>query len=272
MLFCFQVFFPALTVVIFVLYSLFSFEEIQEYISECVENSSGWGTIVAYALLSCSFVVYVNILDFIALNFRNDPRNDATVEYFIEEYNAELFHYPGVTLLYEFLADVILSVVLIATCCLEKNKKLYALAAAGFAPLLCLASHTHYIAIAWITDPTYAGAIGLYYGAIISMQFIVLQRIYPALDSLLNRHCKVVSRLGFCAVYVIVMLLMFAFVFCYQILIIVTFIVIPIKSSIENTPTRLYTFLQGITALFAGLIAYKVIYSPKEKKTIFPLS
>jgi len=248
-------------------YTLSSKKEIKEYIPGYVENPSGRGTIVAYALLSCSFVVYVNILDFIALNFCYDPHNDATVEYFIQEYNAELFHYPGVTLLYEFLADFILLVVLIAPCCLEEDKKFNALAAAGFAPLLCLASHTHYIAIAWITDPTYAGAIGLYYGAIIFMQFIVLQRIYAAFDSRWNEGN---SGLTCCAVVIVFLMLLFVFV--YQILIIVTFITIPIKSSIENTPTRLYTFLQGITALFAGLITYKVFYSPEEKKTIFPLS
>jgi len=35
---------------------------------------------------------------------------------------------------------------------------------AGVVPLLCIASHVHYIFIAAITDAFYATGIGLYYG------------------------------------------------------------------------------------------------------------
>ena len=47
-----------------------------------------------------------------------------------------------------------------------------------------------------------------------------------------------------------------------QILLTLFFVYIPINNSIEETPSTLFTIIQGVTVVFLGLIAWKVIVDP----------
>ena len=123
----------------------------------------------------------------------------------------------------------------------------------GIAPLLCLASHVHYIAIAWITDPVYSGAIGIYYGIVIFMQFFLLKQAYA-------NNCRKQMVCQMCSTWLAIN--------GFQVLITVFFVYIPIKHSIENTPTFLYAFISGSGVLLLLLIAYKVIHDPRGTLSI----
>ena len=135
----------------------------------------------------------------------------------------------------------------------EKIAMYFFLILFGIAPLLCLASHAHYITIAWITDPVYSGAIGIYYGIIIFMQFFLLKQAYTN-----SCYKKTVAQ----------MCLTWLAINGFQVLITVFFVYIPIKHSIENTPTFLYAFISGSGVLLLLLIAYKVIHDPRGTLSI----
>ena len=49
-------------------------------------------------------------------------------------------------------------------------------------------------------------------------------------------------------------------------LITVFVVYIPINHSVEDTPNRLFIIIQGVGAVFLGLIAYRVIVDPKGNK------
>ena len=53
----------------------------------------------------------------------------------------------------------------------------------------------------------------------------------------------------------------------FQILVTAFFVYIPINHSIEGTPSTLLTILHGISAVFLGLIAWKVIVDPRDNTT-----
>ena len=93
-------------------------------------------------------------------------------------FNAPLVHYPGLTLFWDgfaILTPIALVMNMVCHClkheqsCLKEklmNQMEFVfllLLFAGVVPLLCLASHTHYIFIAAITDPFYAIGIGIYW-------------------------------------------------------------------------------------------------------------
>ena len=125
------------------------------------KNLNSFATTAAHAVISLVFVLYVFVLDICAVSVRNE-----TPEYYSDMYNKLLFNYPGVLLFWDMIAlyiSFILVISLIAARCCNKNT-FPLLLAAGMVPLLCFASHAHYIIIAWITDPFYATSVGIYYG------------------------------------------------------------------------------------------------------------
>ena len=58
----------------------------------------------------------------------------------------------------------------------EQQKFVFQLMLAGVVPLLCLASHAHYIFIAAITDPFYTTGIGIYYGIFYYVHLSLLKK------------------------------------------------------------------------------------------------
>ena len=57
-----------------------------------------------------------------------------------------------------------------------------------------------------------------------------------------------------------------------QVLITVFFVYIPINYSIEDTPSKLLTIIQGVVVLIVGLIAWKVIVDPRGKEPLAIIS
>ena len=215
-----------------------------------------------------TFVAYVIALDIAAVAYR-DHHVMPTSEFFTTTVDDLLYQYPLMLLaawdmfalffISLFTALLILSYKF--SCCdspvlppIRYYKHQYLLMILfGIAPLLCLASHTHYIAIAWITDPVYSGSIGIYYGIFIFVWFFLLKQTHV-------KYCfgKTVTQMSIAWLAII----------AFQVLISVFFVHIPIKHSIENTPTFLYAFISGTGALLLFLIAYKVIQDPRGTLSI----
>ena len=57
-----------------------------------------------------------------------------------------------------------------------------------------------------------------------------------------------------------------------QVLITVFFVYIPINYSVEDTPSKLLTIIQGVVVLIVGLIAWKVIIDPRGKEPLAIIS
>ena len=274
LLYFFQFLFPALVYLLATLYIKSSYKAIMTHVKKQVKHKN-WATISAYAVMCWTFVLYVIALDANAVAFRGQHIMP-TSEFFTTTDDNLLYQYP-LMLLAVWDTFGLHSIVMVAVLViisrvkindtsvlglvkenllgleLKDEKTYFLMILFGIAPLLCLASHAHYIAIAWITDPVYAGAIGIYYGIVIFMQFFLLKQAY-AKDS----FWKTVGWMS----------ITWLTIFVLQVLITVFFVYIPVKHSIENTPTFLYAVISGSGVLLLLLIAYKVIHDPRGTLSI----
>ena len=272
LLYVFQFLFPALVFLLAILYVKCSYESIMTHVKKQIKHDN-WATTTAYAFMCCTFLLYVFALDAVAVGFR-DHHFMPTPEFYSSAEDNLLYQYPLMLLVLDVIVFFYIVVVFIIVGCMYKTGKFrpadeadeerakeraekiamyFFLILFGIAPLLCLASHAHYITIAWITDPVYSGAIGIYYGIIIFMQFFLLKQAYTN-----SCYKKTVAQ----------MCLTWLAINGFQVLITVFFVYIPIKHSIENTPTFLYAFISGSGVLLLLLIAYKVIHDPRGTLSI----
>ena len=275
LLYCFQIFFPIVAVILSLVYVycyiLGEKISIEDYAKDC----NNWATIIAHTTIGFTFLLYVFVLDIAALVYRDSRITDTA--YYKTQKNDLLFFYTVPLFLWDIIALIIfiLLPVMRTKICLEQLKKhlegwesfqlsdkdlFVLLAAAGTVPeLLCLASHAHYIIIAWILDPIYATGIGIYYSIFYVMHLAVLKQTYK------GAYKKTVSI----NMAVRAMLVVYAGTVIFQMLVTVFVVYIPINNAIENTPTRLSTIIQGVATLFLGLITYKIIITdPKKTSTV----
>lgn len=290
LLYCFQFLFPLLTlifVLIFIplVYNGYLSESIKGYAKEHAEDDESWATAFAYGVLCFIFIIYVFILDVVALALRDRDVEQTT---YFKEGNAihdNLFRYPGTVFLFDLVALLwIVGIIVVFGVVemkektkeneediLESHKKqFFTLILAGVAPLLCLANHTHYILIAWITDPIYASRIGMYYSITVFVHFFLLKQTYKGAAGCVKsyktedtkktaQYCKLLLALG--------MLLAFLIIAALQILFTLFYIHIPINHSIRDIPNAVYTIIQGVNALLLAFIAYKVTMDPRSPRS-----
>ena len=187
--------------------------------------------------------------------------------YYKTQKNDLLFFYTVPLFLWDLIALAIFIVLSVRMVRLRKylesfelnDKDMFVLlATAGTVPeLLSLASHAHYIIIAWVLDPIYATGIGIYYAIFYVVYLVVLKQTFKAAYEAFSLNVALGAMF---AVYVVTVI--------FQVLVTVFVVYIPINNAIENTPTRLSTIIQGVATLFLGLIAYKIIIDPRETSTV----
>ena len=315
LLYCFQMLFPPFTIVLIVVYGCSSYYSVKPYARKHMRCSSSWATVTAHAIISLAFTVYVVILDIAALVFRN-----TAPDYYTANFNALLFHYPGLLLPWDGIALTTIAVVMIVVCCCRKlvptclKEKVsemefvfLLLFSAGVVPLLCLASHAHYVFIAAITDPFYATGIAIYYGIFYYLHHSILTQTYEGVDHCVpnDHHTSVrvpleqvnndestlvdrddqqdtVQPDDKCTVHeyaanfnykaMLSVLLVFFVTICYQILITMFYIFIPINHSVENVPSRLFLILQVASALLVSLLAYKIAFGLRDTPSLSAMS
>ena len=104
---------------------------------------------------------------------------------------------------------------------------------AGVVPLLSLASHAHYIIIAWITDPLHATGIGINYAIFYVIHLVVLKQsckrtrqCYDAFPEYLKVYCIPIVVLPTVAVWFVSLSL--------QVLVTAFFVYIPINNLLRR--------------------------------------
>ena len=197
--------------------------------------------------------------------------------------------------------------VMIVVCCVQKQSPntqreqmefvFQLLTLAGVIPLICLASHAHYLLVAAITDAFYATGIGIYYGIFYYVHLSLLKKTYEGVDRRIPVHRdnqttksdqpitvqlddpqsptqpsdnEEVAHFNYKAM-VIVSLVFFVTV-CYQILITTFYVFLPINQSVENLPSRLFSILQVASALLVSLLAYKIIFGIQDTPSLSAMS
>lgn len=274
LLYCFQLLFPFFTTTLILIYILIplicgcSFKSLKEYAQKHNKEVNSWAIVFAYSLLCVAFTVYVFALDVSALVARGRGVN--TTEYFTEEYDASLYHYPGTIFVFDLLGALIVIILAICTCLLDKNigvekyETLFlCLIPAGIAPLLCLASHTHYILIAWLTDPIYASSIGISYAITIFVYLFLLKETYKRVTPKNGDAVSCKAVIAMVIVFLNILVLQTLFTFFY--------IRIPMNHSIQNTPNIVYTILHGTEILILALVSYKVFFEPYQHGSYQPM-
>ena len=257
--------FPPLVIILFVTYSCCWLAKKCDQENWWTEDPDSWAITIVHAIISSTFILYVIGLDIAALAFR-----DHTPEYHNESYNEHLYHYPGLLLLWDIIAVIIPGVLIFIRYCYEdQDKCIYLLLKlTGVAPLLSLAAHAHYIIITWITDPLYATGIGINYAIFYVIHLVMLNESYKR-----AKHCYDSDT---CQKNTVVLAVAAVVSLAFQILVTAFFVYIPINNSIEETPSTLLTIIQGVTvvfiihgisAVFLGLIAWKVIVDPRDNAT-----
>ena len=260
LLYCFQILFPIVTFILTVLCGICSKKAIDKYLERHVKDRNSWAAATAHAVISLTFMVIVFVLDMIALFIR-----DQTPDYYSTSYNDTLFHFPGLVIFPDLIAILLFT---IFTSLIGYNMKqnehkqsFLFLTLAGVTPLLCLASHASYIAIAWLTDTLFAAGIGLDYGIWYIFHLLVFKQIYKGVDTYTcNKNEK--KAVKFNCIALCAVLGAWVVTVSSQVLISVFIATIPINNSTETT-SRLFIILQSVGALVLVLIAYKFIANQK---------
>ena len=212
---------------------------------------------------------------------------EEATDYYTASFNALLFHYPGLTLFWDGIALTTIAVVMIAVCCCrnleltclkDKMESVFLLLfSAGVVPLLCLASHAHYIFIAAITDPFYATGIGIYYGIFYYVHLSLLKRTYEGVDQrtqvqTTDKHTDSEDIAPLNCKAMICVFVVLCVTVCYQILITTFYVFIPINNSVENVPSRIFLILQAASAILLSLLAYKIAFGLRETPSLSAIS
>ena len=273
------------------MYGCASYYSTKRYVKKHTKYSTSWAAVTTHAIISLAFTLFVVILDIVALAFRK-----AAPDFYTESFHAPLFHYPGLTLFWDGIAlTTIMTVMILAMIIwgycqnddfsrpkknVNKKKIVFLLLLfAGVVPLLCFASHVHYIFIAAITDPFYATGIGIYYGIFYYVHLSLLKRTYEGVDqfqttdqSTTPQHTESEDVAPFnCKAMICVFVVLFVTV-CYQILITTFYVFLPINHSVENVPSRIFLILQVASAILLSLLAYKIAFGLRETPSLSAMS
>ena len=170
------------------------------------------------------------------------------------------------------------------------------------APILCLANHIHYIAIAFVSDPLHAGTVGIAYGLSVAFHYFIFRQFYNRVvlhtDTRKNRQawktavqvrtpnslrkeegtdssakapvvagpsCKrrSIKRTPFNTQMVVVGLFCVGpLVLLYEGIVITLFATLPLSKTLEDVPTRLSAVTQGAGILIVLLLTYNIILNP----------
>ena len=160
----------------------------------------------------------------------------------------------------------------------DKIKKL--MSTIMFAPLMCVANHFHYIALAWISDAVHAGSIAIAYFTSFLIMYFVFRQFYARValrpskkrdaesDDMPLTNGKSTDthvHLPPCfntQVVAIGLMFMGPLIILYLAIIIILFMTLPIRKSLESSPTTIYTIYQGTGILIVALLTYNIILRP----------
>ena len=137
--------------------------------------------------------------------------------------------------------------------------QLICLGLAGFPPLLCIASHAHFIVIAWITAPNYAYGIGVFYTILLFVYFFTFKVLYYIYARYGCRCCEQSEDQEFSYIALILPIAIGVLLTGFFVMIACFVVLIPITESIEDASKEVSVIYQGIIFILTALLAYIVI-------------
>ena len=245
--------------------------------------------IVITVICAYTFVIYVCVLDCIAVGyrqervkelifFRTNTLSDSSLEdVFILEYAI-----PILMLLYDAFSLIIFSIVGICCRCGVFKSWFYIL----LAPLSCIVTHSYHILVAFIHTPHHATSILIFYGLVVIVFIVTLTTAYHNLHQMVKccetgcdrqikqskrtqdfRLCCANKFWGWsCCIehrwphqfVITVMCLLSALIAGFMVYIVILFILIPINNAIDEAPDRLLSINQTALIFFGAAITYKL--------------
>ena len=237
------------------------------------------------------FVLYAIAMDGAAVHFRNNGRlPDLKAVHHGDKIGQPfdvLYNLPVVTLVFDLFA-LLMYITTVMVCTLmyyrykrDNDHQTYSLCVVTpslLGPLLCIISHSHYIAIAYIDDAYYAGSILVYY---IVVFYVCCAAIHATTRScfkswVLNESniWKWISFNGeqgvkpggcafkqlLCPILVIILLLC---ILCTVAMVICYFVIIPLNGSISGAPHQLFGFYHTVIIFLGVYVTYKTVLHNK---------
>lgn len=267
MIYVVQVLFPIISSALLIGFYLYYWCIIQkDSLNYAAIDARDWSTVAAYYLVSFYFTFFVLGLDSAAVHYQRTSTEFITNSGTIRN----LATTPIIFDLFAVIFIVVLLVISIkqihdhlSDCCSNvdyKKWQVICLGLAGFAPLLCIASHAHFIVIAWTTGPSYAYGIGVFYAIIFFVHFFTFKFLYYVYASYGCCYKKSEEdRKEFSYVALLLTLLLGILLTGFFVMIACFVVLIPITESIEDASRQVSVIYQGIIFVLTALLAYLVI-------------
>ena len=255
-----------------------------------LRDESNHPRVAAMIQISVVFTIYVFVLDCFAFNatLSSDNYSDSSHAGFY------------LTTVTGFIVDIVAFlwvIFILVSCChldchniikrefgkpvpYERIRNLLLITAS---PVLCGANHIPYVIFSFISDPYHAGSITMVYFISFLLFYFVHQQVYsrvalkttsrpknfpyatdPDLIHLPDGDaCRRKGRVPFnTQVLLLSMVVVSPLLVLYESILIILFQTLPIRKTLEDAPTRLYTIYQGTGILIVALLTYNIILSP----------
>ncbi len=239
--------------------------------------------IVILVICSVTFVVYVIVLDIVAIINRNTK---VSAEIFFKPNQNELkygnvslafkleYSIPSLMLVYDLLIFAVMVVGMICKRCGMRKGKWYHI---GIAPASCIVVHSYHILIGFIQAPHHAASILIFYAVTVFIFYVTFKAAYYNLFEMHQRfkingdkmikfwtwgccthqNCCPAYKLPHPVVLTIMSLISF-FLSCFMVFVVGLFIIIPINMAIDNAPARLFSINQTVLVFIGAAITYKL--------------
>ncbi len=149
--------------------------------------------IVILVICSVSFVVYVIVLDIVAITYRNTKvfaeiffkptQNESQYSNVLVAFKLE-YSIPFLMFVYDFLIFAVMVVGMICKRCGVRKGKWYHI---GIAPMSCIVVHSYHILIGFIQTPHHAASILIFYAVTVLIFYVTFKAAYYNLFQLFQR-------------------------------------------------------------------------------------
>ncbi len=234
--------------------------------------------IVILVICSVSFVVYVIVLDIVAITYRNTKvsseiffkptQNESQYSNVLVAFKLE-YSIPFLMFVYDFLIFAAMVVGMICKRCGVHKGKWYHI---GIAPMSCIVVHSYHILIGFIQTPHHAASILIFYAVTVFIFYVTFKAAYYNLFEMHQRFningdkmikfwtwekCCPAYKLPHPVVLTIMSLISF-FLSGFMVFVVGIFILIPINMAIDDAPARLFSINQTVLVFIGAAITYKL--------------
>ena len=178
-------------------------------IDAAINKEQNHANLAAFVLTGLVFSTFVVVLDIIALVLIAEGKHE-----FSRHSNVSSLTFVIITAVFDAIAVLIAYIILIylglskriqekilkcgekivAACCKkivedEQSWNLWIVASMCFAPLFCIASHSGYIIVAWVSDTQHAGPVTSFYLISFLYYFIIFRQLYKFFSKVKPTSC-----------------------------------------------------------------------------------